>query len=93
MALAIGVRKGGVVFVGSHRLEVLSIVGLTMQVRTFPLGGTPSDLEVTELETIEVFPEVHICTARGKHKDGCIRLAFEAPNDIRIVRGEVCAAG
>lgn len=86
MALAIGVKKGLVIFVGTERLEVLEVKGLEIHLRMSPEEG--GDIWVDDQQATELYPQVMVSTARSKKDDGRTRLVFEAPRSIKITREE-----
>lgn len=86
MALALAVKKGSVLTVGSFRLEVRDVHGLHVTVAC--PGYSTKETVLSELERVQVFPDVWMSTSKSKHNDGRTRIVFEAPRSIQIMRVE-----
>jgi len=84
MALSLGVSRGSKIDIGSHLLEVMSVmVDHAVRVR---INGRSFDL--TEKQRTEVAPDVFISYGRGPTQSNgpSARLAIEAPRSMEITR-------
>ena len=84
MALSIGVSTGSRIDVAGHLVEVKSIQDPNLIVITVD-GGTPIVLQ--EQQRQEILPGVFVFSGVGE-QGGANRIAFEAPQAIRISRLE-----
>lgn len=97
MALVLGVRVGGKVRIGSKETvetDKASILTLT-RVRSLheevgvDVDGT--DYTITDKQTVEVLPRVRVSLGTGQRdfEQEYVRLVFDAPFNIRILRDEI----
>jgi len=90
MALSLGVRVGGDVFIGDDCIKVVKIHGE----EEFIVAHHQEDLsgktyKITAEKALEVLPEVFISAGRGKAGSSKLaRLVITAPREIKISRGE-----
>jgi hypothetical protein len=86
MALALAVKKGSKLTVGSHRMEVVAVQGLHVTVAC--PGYSKVETILSDLERQQVFPDVWMSTSKSKNNDGRTRIVFEAPRIIQIMRDD-----
>jgi sRNA-binding carbon storage regulator CsrA len=85
MALAIGVKKGSKLKIGSDTLEVLEVQGLNVTIKmSYHQPG--KSLTVTDQMRDKLQNQVFVSTARSSGGAGRTRLVFEAPSQVKIYR-------
>jgi hypothetical protein len=83
MAWAVGIRNGTEITVGDHCLRVVDAHPKAVAVR---IDDGPPIVIIAE-ERTEVLPEVFVFLGESQSV-GRLRLAFEAPQSIRLKRKE-----
>lgn len=97
MALVIGVRVGGKVRIGSkHAIEdgtnsVLTLTRVRSLTEEVGVDVDGKDFTITDKQTIEVLPRVRVSLGTGQREfeQEYVRLVFDAPVNIRILRDEI----
>ena len=81
MAFLLGVQVGSRIDVGGHIVKVNRVVTPTLM----EVSVDDRDFRVSGLERVEILPGVFISTGLGPI-NSLRRLAFEAPQSVRIQR-------
>lgn len=82
MALSLGVKVGAVVGIGEYFLKVLDIINPTNVL----ISVRGEEFRLSDLEKVEVLPNVSISCGPSKFFEKYARLAIEAPRHIQINR-------